>query len=246
MDGDHGRHARDGRGTAARASAPSASRSRREPSHSMAYPRAPGPESISATSVMPYQLTTAAGRTVHSGTRHPGVRSRRVRHRAPAVEPGGRRAAAPWPSARWPPAESPLTTMRAGSKPWSCAYRATQRSAQRTSSTAAGAWALARQPVLDVHRRPSRLQPRDQPQDGVLLGPAHPAAAVDEHQRRTRRAEGAGPVDVELQLRPARDGVRDVGERRVLRHQVARRDRLARPAASARGQERAASTTGGP
>ena len=119
------------------------SRSLRLPSQaSVNAPELPvGRWARSKTSVMPYQLTMAA--TFISAVDLAPVDQTRQRlpghwrsRPAPAVS-------MPVVSARCPPAELPVTTMRSRSKPYSSALRYTQRSAQRQSSTAAGACATS-------------------------------------------------------------------------------------------------------
>ena len=48
----------------------------------------------------------------------------------------------PAASARWPPAELPVSTSRLVSMPWSSPFSMTHRTAHRQSSTAAGACAI--------------------------------------------------------------------------------------------------------
>ena len=84
-----------------------------------------GPSSWSPTSVGPYQSMIAATR----GFSFPGQRSSR-----PAAG-----VSIPVVSDRCPPAECPVVTMREVSSLYCSAFRNTQRSAQRASSTAAGA-----------------------------------------------------------------------------------------------------------
>src|SRR5712664_1099784 len=75
------------------------------PTHWAAYDRALGPPSISATSVMPYQLMMAATLgTVVSSLLNPPPAQARVNPAVSGIMPAAR--------ARCPPADSPVTTTR--------------------------------------------------------------------------------------------------------------------------------------
>jgi hypothetical protein len=105
----------------------------------MAKSRGLGGASSSPTSTTPKKLITAATAIGSS----PG-------HRRSKPADAGAIAAI---NARWAPAELPTSTMRDRSSRYCAACRITQRSAQRASSTAAGARATARDAVIDVHHR---------------------------------------------------------------------------------------------
>src|SRR5438552_3127854 len=102
------------------------------PIHCTAYERALVPASRSFTSVMPYQLIIAAtfGTAISLPVKPPPAQIE--------VKPADV-GIIPTANARWPPADSPLTTILSVSMLLVFALMATQRSAHSASSTAAGA-----------------------------------------------------------------------------------------------------------
>src|SRR5262245_16300215 len=120
----------------------SSSRFGMAPSQATAYDFLFGPPSNSPTSEMPYQSTIAAtfSSSVLFGPIALDPPERSPAHVLSKPADGGNM---PVMSARWPPADVPVVTIFVRSKLYCFAFLYTQRSAQRLSSTAAGASATS-------------------------------------------------------------------------------------------------------
>ena len=81
---------------------------------------------------------------------------------------------------RCPPAEPPVTQMKPGSAPYSCACSRIQRIARFTSTMCAGNFGLRREAVVDREAHPAAAREISHQRPALLaLVADHPAAAVD-------------------------------------------------------------------